>query len=510
MADANAARQAKQRQKRIKIRETSKDDDDHESISMTSSSSNGSVLVRRRGRNTQPAPSAAKLQAEAVQWLFSSAVNRTQMLASFVATEFEAKRAKARIGRSTLYLFGLPDIDLSNSPLLVHAIDATCLAQIGAEQNDDRLIQASRQSYGSVLRVLNQDIGSARPRNTSRDILTSIMLLCLLDDTLPAPGETQSGWLAHYWGIQEYLKTCKPSDLTVEDDFNKLLLRSLNLHSIFLGITRRQAVGLGRREWLEAQDVASTPIHALSHLFKKGLQLPGILNTVEDLIRGPSWDPNIVRSLEDEVTALRDVIDTEYTDESTTIVHLTDQTAFDIEIEEHSFILINPTIAWFYKNRNGSYNEVDDVAMRWAFVLMLDCALLRLLHFQPGSARLLRHRSPDRILRDAYARAIAICRTLHGASNYDSQAVGAYCDLLVALANNFFEEIGAVKQLGWTQGMRCAISLHIERLKYTRPRTLCKSCGFVMYSWIKLTDVRQRPTRSTGGRHRSCHKVSNT
>ena len=103
----------------------------------------------------------------------TSRVTQVQMLSDFLEMHFPTPEAKANLAYRGSYLSGLPDIDLSSTPMLRNAVEAICLAHAGSNYQDVRLVRQSQVSYGKVLNAL-----PGRCRNqASRTIRVSLYLV---------------------------------------------------------------------------------------------------------------------------------------------------------------------------------------------------------------------------------------------------------------------------------------------------------------------------------------------
>ena len=67
-----------------------------------------------------------------------------------------------------------------------------------------------------------------------------------------------------------------------------------------------------------------------------------------------------------------------------------------------------------------------------------------------------------------------LCKNVYNLSSLSSLAYIDFIKLTLEKARNFFEEQGALKELGWCQACSVATDLRMQRLKLVKPPTLCK------------------------------------
>ncbi|RMY79885.1 hypothetical protein D0864_08897 [Hortaea werneckii] len=408
-------------------------------------------------------------------------VQQMQILSSFLELHFPSKAAKADLASRRSWLLGLPEIDLAISPLLRNAVDTVCFAHLGAQNHDTRLQHQAQQSYGRVLFGLVQAMERQRPRYDPRHVMASMMLLCLYDDALPQPHSTVSGWAAHYLGAQEFLKACGPSSLDPSVSFDRLIFMNMRVPSIFLGIARRKGVMLSQPDWIAFGAGHKQANHALAQLYKNALQVPGVMEEAESLIGRRDDDRNLqyqwsrIQQLQREMyhwITHESTMATYWGKHLSDCVYVTDADKFDASIEEHCVLESNTTFLSHYNFPD--YNMVQDFTLYLVFMMALNCTLLRLLHFHPTADTRYLQRTRDNVRQDAFAIASDMCKTVHYQSKFESQGIAGFIELLVSLAQAFFEEVGAFEKLGWCQAVRCATQLRIKRLRLTQPKTLCR------------------------------------
>ncbi|GAB1736590.1 hypothetical protein NU219Hw_g8217t1 [Hortaea werneckii] len=473
---------------------------------------------RRRGNcacEPSKARSAVVTDPKRPQHVNCRPVQQMQILSSFLELHFPSKAAKADLASRRSWLLGLPEIDLAISPLLRNAVDTVCYAHLGAQNHDMRLQHQAQQSYGRVLFGLMQAMERQRPRYDARHVMASMMLLCLYDDALPQPHSKISGWAAHYLGAQEFLKACGPSSLDASVSFDRLIFMNMRVPSIFLGIARRKGVMLSQPDWIAFGARHQQANHALAQLYKNALQVPGVLEEAERLIRSKDDDQN----LEYQCSKIQQLQREMYhwiTNESTMAtywgrhlnecVYVTDADKFDASIEEHCVLESNTVFLSHYNFPD--YNMVQDFTLYLVFMMALNCTLIRLLHFHPTADAHFLHRTRDKVRQDAFTIASDMCKTIHYQSKFESQGIAGFIELLVSLAQAFFEEVGAFEKIGWCQAVRCATQLRIKRLRSTQPKTLCR-VGDLADDFATVGRFKMRnPHMANNGRHVLVERVT--
>ena len=438
----------------------------------------GSEVILRREHQRRKADI---VKAKRIPSISCRSIQQVQILSSFLELHFPSKEAKADLADRRSWLLALPEIDFSETPLLRNAVDTVCYAHLSSQHRDSRLQQESRYAYGRVLSGLMQELGRQKPQHDPQHITASMMLLCFYDDALPQPQSAVSGWQAHYLGAQEFLKARGPSSLDVSKPFDRLLFMNLRVPAIFLGIARRQGVMLGRPEWISLGKRHSQSNYSLALLYQYALQIPGVMEEAELVIgkRNPNRDLlevcSKIQQLQGELSRWMrqsSLMASYWGKHQQNLVYISDTKAFDVTVEEQCVMESNPAFVSHYKYPD--YNTVQDFALYLLFMMCLDCTLLRLLHLHPmHDSRYLR-RTTEEVGRDAFATASDLCRTIHYQSGFESQGIAGFMDLLVALSQAFFEEVGAFDKVGWCQAIRCATQLRVERMRATQPKTLCR------------------------------------
>lgn len=407
----------------------------------------------------------------------ASRMDQIQLFSDFLEMHFPTPAAKADLAERRSYLMGLPDIDLSSAPMLRNAIEAICYAHAGSNYKDQRLVQASQRAYGRVLSSLVRSLHNSGSQNDPLIIVSSIMLLTMYDDSLPEAQAT--GWRAHYWGVHEYIRAIGPGAFSMSQSFSRMLFLNLRIPTMFLGITKRKAVALGEPKWRALGNLSGFGSTPLGRLYPRALQLPRLLERTDTLLR--KNEDTDAKQVMRELMHLRAELITWSTTEASfsdrTIQYCTPVDAskdeiFDYGLEEHVAMSTNTTFETLYDF--SSFKVAQDYALYWVFALILDCALLRVMHFRPDSEGFIRPRTRAETERDAATRAKSLCRSVYFFAKFDSQGITSFTDAQVALAESFFTEVSATKELGWCQSVRVANQMRLRRLREKQPKTLCR------------------------------------
>lgn len=410
-----------------------------------------------------------------------------------MSSYFPTAQARADLAYRGSYLAALPDIDLSSNPILRTAVDTLCFAHVGSKNNDDRLIRQSQTSYGRVLNLLiqatNRSDGNA-PHMEPKAIVTSIMLLCLYDDAIPVPFQGRNGWAAHYWGSLELLRVHGPSFLNMKQPFDRLIFFNLRMPCFFLGLARRKAILLGEDEWLALSASISDSSSRLTSFYAAGMKISALLERTDRLIesRHKSYprQQRDLSSLCNSILQIRTALVSWFrarcaTPESAakevpSTFSVTDSDRFDMETEEHCFMSSSGTFPHLFHFAIAGCAPQNHTLLTLT-CLILDCTLLRLLHFLPSTAAHL-PQSEDHVLLSAHHLASDLCRSVHYYASTDSLAYADFTDFLLEMAQNFFEEFGvrAGRELGWVQAVRCATGLRRKRIvsSSVQRKTLCR------------------------------------
>ena len=84
----------------------------------------------------------------------NSRMEQSQMLSDFLEMHFPTAEAKANLTYRRSYLIGLPDIDLSSTPMLRNAVQAMCFSHTGSNHKDSRLIVRQFEGLKGCLKLV--------------------------------------------------------------------------------------------------------------------------------------------------------------------------------------------------------------------------------------------------------------------------------------------------------------------------------------------------------------------
>lgn len=447
------------------------------SVATPSAKSSTTAVASTASSVTMPNPSDWEYVQRHKKAIDGGRMDQIQLFANFLETHFASPEAKADLINRGSYLMALPDIDLSSAPMLRNAVEAVCYAHVGATRQDQRLVQASRRAYGRVLNALVRSLNNPGKPTDPQVIVPSIMLLTLFDDSLPESKSTD--WRAHYWGVHEYLRATGPSAFPMMEPFSRMLFLNLRIPTMFLGIAKRKAIVLSEPKWRALGHTSGFGSTPLGRLYPRALQLPGLLEKTDTCLRKNTHaDAKLIMK---DLMTIRGELVTWSTTESSfadkTIKHFTHVDAssddiFDFDIEEHLVMCANTTFESYFDF--SSFKVAQDYALYWIFALIVDCALLRVMHFRPDTEKCIRPRTRAETERDAANRAKYLCRGAYFFAKFDSQGITSFLETQVALAESFFSETSAVKELGWCQSVRVANQVRLMRLREKQPKTLCR------------------------------------
>ena len=156
------------------------------------------------------------------------------------------------------------------------------------------------------------------------------------------------------------------------------------------------------------------------------------------------------------------------------MVQMNDHNAFNIEIEEHAFLISNTTFSEQYNfvsaHRAFAFSQCHQ------FSLITGCALLQVLYSAfaekgtvPGGTKI----SMVDVEQAAYWHASEMCRSVYFYSQR-SLTAARYLRSLLQCAANFFECYGAVNELSWCRGCLRATEMRIARMQATPSSSLCR------------------------------------
>ena len=156
------------------------------------------------------------------------------------------------------------------------------------------------------------------------------------------------------------------------------------------------------------------------------------------------------------------------------LIPITEAEVFDMDIEEHAFMLDSSTFTEQYRFAS----DVQGFVMSYHHFLYLttDCALLHVMcnaqaYHRAGMAG--SRISLSSVEQRAYWHACELCRCVHFWSKRFLTAA-RFLRLLLQAARNFFGSYGAIAEMQWAHGCSLTTERRIERLRRSSPATLCR------------------------------------
>lgn len=414
-------------------------------------------------------------------------VHLMQMLSAFLDVTFPTIQGKQNLEARGSFLMHLTDRDLATTPLLRYAMAMLSCGYLGVKTQDRELIHRSRESYGRTLHLLGRHVRGESQPYTSKDVITAMMMLTLPNDAIPSP-EGVGDWMNHYEGAEAFVKARGSQSLDMSDESENLLLLNLRTPAVYIALSKRRLPILVPEPWMLKETVISPRV--LLHLH--GIAVAKAVAKTEACVRDPTPSSSELKTLWKELKDVGEWIHSTLTDESgygrhvikleRNPIHIDDSKAYDMEIEEHCFMTTNRTFQWFFRfhdDARGRYYFGQNIGQWWMYGLMVNCAQLRLLHYHPSLMRsALKAEYTESPVSDltqgAFSYASKLCRSFHYFSTLNGQGDIDYLQLMCALAQNFFAEIGAHREFGWCQAMSIATRTRLHRLTRDQPRTLCR------------------------------------
>ena len=155
-------------------------------------------------------------------------------------------------------------------------------------------------------------------------------------------------------------------------------------------------------------------------------------------------------------------------------IGISDLDSFDMSIEEHCFITTSETFKTFHHFLGGP-GQVLRCSVSWLALLICDTTLLRLYIRNPATKRVLADRPMQVVEQDAYKWAVEMCRCVYHYSMLQSMAYGDFLKIFVQISRNFFEDYGALREVGWCQACMIATNIRVQRMRATSFRpSLCR------------------------------------
>lgn len=489
---------------------------------------------KRLQRDEDGEPSNSRLQVQTTMGVLRSSTEilelapgtcyQRQMLSVFLESRYPSVVDKEHLRLRATKLYSLLEQDIKQLPLLSHAVNTLSCSHIGGDARDKNLTYQAQMSYVKAMGILRQCIEGKRTKYDPGTILTSMMCLAIANHSLPRLYSDE--WRIHYRGAHVYALSQGPGDILRAGKRNTPILAHMRLDSVFLALASRTPLPYDVDKWISYQTHTGwepMPL-AIETSIIHGIRLANLLARAEDYCHiAPSAFQ--MKSLWTQLTQLEEEIKSWLKDTSTTglarelrrladtmICH-SDTDAFDVCIEEHRYLQEQsaPTLSYFrftahtYK-KHPSIEHV--LRQSWMFGLITICTLLRLLYHNPWAA--------DKVLLVKYEQAFTqlertgakhatrLCQCLHFLSTMDREGDVHYMQMIRKLAQNFFEEEGAMKQALWCKGFGVATQAREDRIRHSRPPSLCR-LGELQDDIGNLSNFRLPPV--TGSSDANLHGV---
>lgn len=436
-----------------------------------------------------PAPAIAKIGIRPLEQL--------QMLSNVVEYYSPSNRIEYREARNGSFLGLLPAMDLS-SPIVGNAIDSLCFAHFATQSNDLSLLLASQASYGKTIHALTVQLANPGRRDRShRATCYGIMVISLYGAPKITEQNPQNDWEMHYWGVHQYLQSVGPSALDLQNEFDFRLFINLRGPLLFLALARRRSLVLAQLAWLRAQRLAHREelIPAATTIwFEISARLPGSLEyadqvlssyrggDISQLLKAFCLIDNICQQLIDWVI----VQDATCRPQRVTVQ---DPSAFDMEIEEHAFIVTSDEFDEFSAYKRASMNNL--ISLVWLFCVVGKCTQLRFFNFTEFSESQ-EAGLKKAIENQAYEHARSLCKMVFSVSKLGAVANAHYICVFLKFARSFFDEVGANGDSDWCRGCMHATRQRIQRIEKTEPPTVCRIASLGMSENLLLSHVRFR------------------
>lgn len=432
-----------------------------------------------------------------------------QLLNTFLNEHYPSSvEPEVYLARHMSLFMNLPLVDIS-SPMMSSAVDTLCLAHLGSNRKDQRLLYASQNAYGRVLASIMQAVSGkgGRRQHMPRDVIAACLLMSVYNDG--SPGDTRArNYATHLFGAAQYAQACGPGCLDPAKPFDQKVLMWVRFQSLFVCAAKRRKFFWEEKRWEKLND--HFPPGGSRDWFPLLVPLPGLLERADPFLKKYASTPSrmqqalkICKELDEYRERLLAWVENDFAGRPG-IAAITDPENFDFEIEEHCFITTSSTFPTFHVFVNPAH------AMRcitsWILALIADCTILRLVRTYPSATHYLKRSFRD-IEQKASFSAADICKSVYYYSVLHSLAYAHMIYVFVDLAKTFFEEYGGHKEVGWCQAALIAIRLRIERPGgdgaggYIRRGTLCR-VGDLLGSFERACRYRSgqivRPERSAG------------
>ncbi|KAF2487691.1 hypothetical protein BDY17DRAFT_329340 [Neohortaea acidophila] len=452
---------------------------------------------------------------------------RTQLLAVFLQDR-SPKKASIAPYISHMRNASLPHLCATyalSMPLLRYAVDTLSLAHLASKLNEPWIIHAASDYRGRLICKLRDAVQSHRPaprqkqlrggaetgcsspspqqhaaNSNAQSILMTILLMSIMPPFAEDSDAVRREQAAH-------LEAMAPSFLTGYEHLDTVIIRQLQYQQTSLSITRRKTLEFLNPEWTKIprmlfeeenamyrksgwvakasaasrwhQPTADQPRPLDRQLIRDfTLPLPKWLQTADRFCEGSgrhsrtaldAISASVRRAHEIWVTAIHPATLDAPRATLHPMVTRRDVHLFDPNIEEHAYMLENPTvITEHYRFTAGMYT-IPSANVRFTSLLS-DCAILKVIYSGMERDRLGPNWtgiSKDTVERRARVTAVELCQHVHYIA-YRPLTAAKFSQALVTGAREFFECAGLEAEAQWREGCLAAISARIHRLS-TQP-----------------------------------------
>ena len=310
----------------------------------------------------------------------------------------------------------------TRSATISSAIDTICLAHLATKINDQRIVRASQESYGSMLALLRRVVvhsKSERPLCSHREIVATILALSLMPASVTGKNpDRQDDPSIHILGASQYIEAHGTCVFDQSEKMDLLLLQNVHLHTVIDGVARRKAIVFNQPQWRKLDNLFGKNVITAQVMADLEVPLPSLLEMSDAFIES-SESATVLQAqkhayLARKLDALAEGFCAWFETASESYyftINVADTHLFDIEIEEHCFMTTSrvfPTMCQFV---NPGY--AFTYGLLNLFGMIADCTLLRVMYhgsakegLATGSATVQSHVVEERAL----AKAKELCR----------------------------------------------------------------------------------------------------
>ncbi|KAF2484766.1 hypothetical protein BDY17DRAFT_135210 [Neohortaea acidophila] len=364
------------------------------------------------------------------------------------------------------------------SAVLISTLETICFSHLSYVSRNPRYTCQSYISYAQTLKLLQAALARGPlvvDMVRRRELLTSIVLLAQLPDSITNNQAVHESWRVHLWAAIEYAAASAPAVLDFDHPLEAKLMHSIQVNGTLLAISRRTALPVHPR-WLENkrlwyQGVTRPFFHVPSALEKADAALCKEDNALD------------IEILSHELEQLR--LETELGEQpwqSARKLTKLEDVDLDQDIEEHAAVT---SLATF----DNLYVFTEFVAARRftttsQLMLVIECTLLRLLHSaRDAGTPIPTSRTIEQIENNAFRLASNICMTSHHISRMQTIGNAMLVQLGLSMARQFFEEHGDQAQMEWCDACLAANGRRLVRIEAALPPSRCR-INAIIPGWV--------------------------